>query len=175
MSAHNSSSPPGPTASNPTCRPICAAANKASTWQLRYEPGRLSCVCVAVSGTSPPTNNPNPPSTLRSLASWPGSCGPSSPSDMTTSVRPSRRSMPTTVGPPATRQPPADADPIPDRSLLSGNPGREHRVGLLLRIHTVRSQPANMRLAMARSTTRLARPVPPAAKPPPTPTGSAIT
>ena len=133
---------PGRTATNPTCRPTCVAANKAST--PPWPPGRgpPSCDCADGSVTSPPANNPNPPSPRRSPANSPGSSGPNSPRrDVTSFARPSRRSTPTTAGPPPTRQPPADADPIPGRSLLSGATGGEHKWGQLLRIHTLRSQP----------------------------------
>ena len=70
-----------------------------SAWAYRYQPnvsanlrrrqqgvdpavaagrGPPSCGCVDASVTSPPANNPNPPSPRRSPANSPGSCGPNS-------------------------------------------------------------------------------------------------
>ena len=176
MCAPSSSSRPGPTATSPTCRPTCVAANKASTRRWRPGRGPPSCGCVDDSVISPPANNPNPPSPPRSPANSPGSCGPNSlPRDVTIFARPSRRSTPATAGPPATRQPPADAEPIPGRSLLSGVTGGEHRVGPTA-AHTHTAVPTRVHETGGGSIhDRLARPANHRARPPPTATGSAVT
>ena len=72
---------------------------------------------------------------------------------MTSFARPSRRSTPATAGPPRRASHPPTQNRSPDVLCYPLPPEANTEWGQLLRIHTLRSRPAYIRLAVARSTT----------------------
>jgi transposase len=70
------SSPPGPTSTDPRPAWSSAAARLACHPRPSPGPGPLSCACAAGSAACTPARTPSNWWSSRSLASWPGSCGP---------------------------------------------------------------------------------------------------